>query len=568
MDKTKIVSIKLGANDPTITRQNETNVVRTTKDDYVTYGEDDLQFQYLININTYSPTQSAVISQLTRMVYGEGLNDPSVISEKDLRKLVSDFVSFNNGSLQVLQNADEDQKHLPVNYLRPRKLQEGETEITTYGFLTDWTSANHPTPYPAWKKGTKEKISIYYFRPYAPNEFYFALPTYQAGLTYMEQEMLMAETMLNDIKTGFSPSFVLNFNNGTATPEERKQHTKEIEKTLAGKEGKRFITSYNDHRDAAATIESVQHEGVAERYTQALENAQSQIIKVNGISSPVVLGLPTSNGFSSTADELREAKIRFINDKVKPIQQFLADGLNEITGRTDLEFLNDTAGEEDEVIEDEDSTDIAEQNLEENSSFDMLISLGTDSLEGYELFNEGKVEDDESNDEILQILSDEFKPNKTFLERINLVGTGKATPTRDSEQDNENYAVRYRYKGSHGSERAFCKAMTKANRIYRKEDIVRMADQKVNPGFGKNGTDKYDIWLYKGGGLLSDEFPGGTCRHYWGREIYLKSGTGDKRKANLNRKISVAEARRQGFRPESNNRKVGTTPHSNYTSRN
>ena len=59
--------------------------------------------------------------------------------------------------------------------------------------------------------------------------------------------------------------------------------------------------------------------------------------------------------------------------------------------------------------------------------------------------------------------------------------------------------------------------MTRANKIYRKEDIIRMENKAVNPGWGLGGADTYSIWLYKGGG---------NCHHRWIRETYKYVGEG------------------------------------------
>jgi hypothetical protein len=66
----------------------------------------------------------------------------------------------------------------------------------------------------------------------------------------------------------------------------------------------------------------------------------------------------------------------------------------------------------------------------------------------------------------------------------------------------------------------------KAGKVYRKEDIVLAGSKVVNAGFGANGADTYDIFLYKGGV---------NCKHYWERKIYLRKN---------NKSISVNEARR------------------------
>jgi len=47
-----------------------------------------------------------------------------------------------------------------------------------------------------------------------------------------------------------------------------------------------------------------------------------------------------------------------------------------------------------------------------------------------------------------------------------------------------------------------------AGKLYRKEDIDKMASVAVNKGFGEFGSDTYDIFKYKGGA---------RCHHKWQR---------------------------------------------------
>ena len=142
------------------------------------------------------------------------------------------------------------------------------------------------------------------------------------------------------------------------------------------------------------------------------------------------------------------------------------------------------------------------------------------------------------------------------------VSIGRANPNAKSSQDNEDIAIRYRYVGNPNPQRAFCKKMMRANRLYRKEDILKMGTRVVNEGFGAKGTNDapYSIWLYKGGGLRSKNFPQGTCRHAWNREIYLKRADG-KGKVESSEKISTSEARRKGYKVPTNENIVSIKPH-------
>ena len=71
----------------------------------------------------------------------------------------------------------------------------------------------------------------------------------------------------------------------------------------------------------------------------------------------------------------------------------------------------------------------------------------------------------------------------------------------------------YRYAGPSG-QRFFCRALKGLNKIYTREDITRM--NRLNPGFGPNGSNSYSIFEYKGGP---------NCQHYWEELVQFQDGT-------------------------------------------
>jgi hypothetical protein len=82
----------------------------------------------------------------------------------------------------------------------------------------------------------------------------------------------------------------------------------------------------------------------------------------------------------------------------------------------------------------------------------------------------------------------------------------------DSEQDNKYFKILYEYAPDKVSEnsRKFCKALAGSGKLFRKEDLV---NSNMNPGFGPDGAESYNIFLYKGGV---------GCQHYWKKKIFLK----------------------------------------------
>ncbi len=132
----------------------------------------------------------------------------------------------------------------------------------------------------------------------------------------------------------------------------------------------------------------------------------------------------------------------------------------------------------------------------------------TELLEHYDIVWEGEAEVEDG------------LPVVEMNETLNFaVSSGLNFPYTTSQhdvKDNENFVlVRYRYAGRSAPQRDFCKLMMSEKKVYRKEDILQMGYQPVNPGFGPNGDDTYSIWLYKGGA---------NCKHFWSRVVYLRKG--------------------------------------------
>ena len=164
----------------------------------------------------------------------------------------------------------------------------------------------------------------------------------------------------------------------------------------------------------------------------------------------------------------------------------------------------------------------------------------------------------------MEELDEEIKKLNTKKESLlskvwNFATTGTARPNAKSEQDGQNedgvkFKVRYQYaplKASSNS-REFCQKMVTAKKIYRKEDIQQMSQRAVNAGWGLNGADTYDIWLYKGGG---------DCHHFWMRKTYMAKGTKVKPDVgNPNAEVSVNKAKKEGFKPQVNEKEVAMRP--------
>jgi len=203
-----------------------------------------------------------------------------------------------------------------------------------------------------------------------------------------------------------------------------------------------------------------------------------------------------------------------------------------------------------------------------------IDEYGEDMPDDWELVDEEVVDGEHQDFNFEQVL------NEAANEKLELASTGTARPNARSSQDGTNrsdndfYKVRYVYTKDNflkqeGETREFCRLMMAAKKIYRKEDIVRLNDIAVNPGWGPRGAATYSIWLadqvddcckslknnklqlYKGGG---------NCHHFWLRQIYKTSLRGAKSKINSSQLISYTKARSEGFTAEKNDNLVARPP--------
>ena len=569
------------------------DIIEKSSKEYVSYGADNNYFQYLIDRYNGSPTNNAIINGISQMIYGRGLDAlnsnkkpgqyAQMISlfKKDMvRKVCYDLKLMGQCAIQVIYSKDRKTiaqvEHIPVENLRAEKCND-KGEIEAYYYSDNWTKVKNISStlkIPAFGF-SKENIEIIYVKPYRAGYKYYSSPDYAGGLQYAELEQERSNYHLNNILNGLAPSMLINFNNGTPNAEERQMlENRILEKFSGSSAAGKFILAFNDNPESAATIEPIQLSDAHNQYQFLSDESSKKVMVAHRVVSPMLLGIKDNSGLGNNADELRTASTLMDNTVIRPFQTLLIDAFDTILAYnqislklyfktlqplefTDLENVQDseTMEEETGVKLSEESRSLIEKRLKD---------IGQDESEllaDYDLVHEAEVDYD-LEDELDEIVNELNKPkDDTLLSKVlKFAKVGKATPYRDSEQDGTSkkkgqedveFLVRYKYtkapgKSKTGEQRDFCFEMEKANKVYRKEDVLEMKSLELNPGFGKDGVEEYSIWLYKGGP---------RCEHRWTRKLYAR-----KDGRSLGNAISTTQAIKRGFRPESNNRKVSIAP--------
>ena len=542
-------------------------VVEVHNKEWVLYlcGDDNQDyFESLIEKYLGSPTNARCINGISDMIYGRGLDATDsaerpemyakmklLFQPREIRRLVNDYKLLGQGALQLIYNKNKTAivkvLHFPMETLRAEKATDGR--IKAYYYHPKWSEIKRnekPKRIPTFGNGTKsEQIELFVIKPYKSGFYYYSPTDYNGCLQYCELEEEVANYHINNIQQGLQPSLMVNFNNGIPNEEtqeliERRIYEKFSGSTNAGK----FILTFNESAEDQATIDPIHLPDAHAQYQFLADESREKIMLGHGIVSPILLGIKDNTGFGNNAEELRTASILMDNIVIRPFQQALIDGLNEILAFnniqlnlyfvtlqpiefTELDNISTKVKREEETGEKLSSQDLSDEEF--SDLYEQLEELGEVISDDWEIVHREKVTDD--NEEF------DFK-------RLARVKESDAKPSKSSVQDNKGYKVRYAYMPMRNSadSREFCRNMeslTSKEIVFRKEDVNMMSFRGINKELGHKKKN-YSLFKFKGGV---------NCHHFWERRVYKKKD-----------RVSEDEALKDGYKAPNNPEEVPIRP--------
>ena len=317
--------------------------------DWISYGDDNNYFQYLIDRYNGSPTNNAAINGIAEMIYGKGLDAveskekaseyeemKSLLTKKVIKKICYDYKMMGQAAIQVIYSKDRKKiaqiEHIPVETLRAEKCDENG-DITGYYYSNDWSKTKTKEQLiriPSFGF-SKEAIEILYIKPYRAGFYYYSPVDYQGGLQYAELEEEIANYHINNIQNGLAPSMLINFNNGIPTEEQRDEIEHSIQEKFSGSSNAgKFILAFNDSKELSATIEPVILSDAHQQYQFLSDESMKKVMVSHRIVSPMLVGIKDSSGLGNNAEELETASILMDNTVIRPMQLTILDELEKI----------------------------------------------------------------------------------------------------------------------------------------------------------------------------------------------------------------------------------------------
>jgi hypothetical protein len=505
--------------------------------------------------------------------------------DNEVRKACMDLKIQGGFALEVVYSIDRTTiakvRHCPFENIRSAEVDNDE-KVNFYYYSKDWADKScKPELVRCFnpEDAVDHPVQILYVKPFSPGSYYYPKPDYIGSIDYIELDKEIGKYHINNIKNGLAPSFSIHFKNGVPTQEERFKIRNDIETQLSGATNAgKFIVTYSDSPDRKPDFEPFPLSDAHNQYQFLSEEVVAKIMVGHRVTNPMLFGVMVSGKLGSglelaTSDEI------FTEDVIEPYQKIVEEALSSIftaagtpcevhlqahgaeEANVDISYTGAQITSAIEVISKvrtgeltiPQATEIlvamlgfdremAEQMFYNVDKLPALPSAETELSEHVDLNIDAAdwlIEQGEEMDEDEWELIDErpFDPDTEAVHDAlwTFAYVPSSKPQASSEMDNDIIKVRYTYDGSKSPEREFCRKMMSAKRVYRKEDIVGpyypeqlggASSRAVNPGFGPNGTDTYDLLLFKGGP---------QCKHRWIRRTYLKRN---------NKRVSVNEARR------------------------
>ena len=311
---------------------------------YVKWGEDNNFPDYLFELFKNSSQMAAIILQMKNYVLGNGItsnfhlkivNRKLETFENFIDKLVFDYLLYGGFAFQIIKNKLNqiaELNHLDFKYIR---VDEDETKVF---FSKDWDKGRRtPLVYDRWDINSNSSNSVFYFKGFLTRECY-PMPFYISCLTSLEISTQIGDFHLNNLLNGFSPSCIINFNNGSNISEDVQDEIEDAvkEKFCGTENASKILLSFNDDLTHKTTFERLADDGMIDKYNNLQQTTEKDIFRAFRMNK-LLLGDGSDNtGFNKQA--YLESFALYNKSVIEPIQREIEGVLDISLGKGSVKF--------------------------------------------------------------------------------------------------------------------------------------------------------------------------------------------------------------------------------------
>jgi phage portal protein BeeE len=304
--------------------------------EFISWGVDNQFVNELYLLTDASPIHNACIRSKVDNAVGQGYTTDYRINQRQtindiIQQIYFEFIVTGNVFLEIIWKQDRAEGisgfHLiPSRYMRLGKPKELGGDVEKYYYCRDWANwrkagivefLNGPDP-----KSTSRQIV--HIKSYQSGYDFYGAPSWLSVINDVRLNHAITVFNLANLNNGCSPNLWVHFN--VPAPDSQNEQTQilqNIENRYMGAENAgRVIVSYGEEgqKPDITQIQSNVEDGY---FSNIFELVQKQILSGHKIVSPSLIGLPSPQGFSSSADELQMAQKLFMATSIIPMQKFM-----------------------------------------------------------------------------------------------------------------------------------------------------------------------------------------------------------------------------------------------------
>ena len=331
------------------------------------WGANNLAPDFLISLGqTRSATHSAILQRKTRMIAGNGWEEPTTKEGReflanirgshhldDLALLnASDNEFLNHFALIVRWNKDKtnigaidfvpagkvriglkkDQFWISNDWKNHKKQENKPRELTEFSRKLP---RNFDTLKPAEKK--MHLNQIIFAKEMQIGTDTYSKPTYAAGMNWILADAAIASFTLNMVKKNFAGGYHINIATGIPDADERKDFKDNFVGQYGGEEGNSIVITFSDGEEEAPNFNALPSTGNENIYNETEKRASENIFKVHEVTNPQLFGVrvPGELGGRSELQESLEIQQAVYTDQRQEAVEKVYNRLAKINGVTE-----------------------------------------------------------------------------------------------------------------------------------------------------------------------------------------------------------------------------------------
>jgi len=366
---------------------------------YVSWGENNLYPQYLIELLNKSAKHRAITETKAQMIGGNEWNKDnlsqeaiSFIKNKNSRYDLDEIlarVAFDlevHGSFALNVIWSKDRKSIAqVDYVDVATMRislDKNREEDGYVVCRDWVNYRKFTPvkYPKFSSVDRSHASqILYIKTYSPGCEYYTVPSYVGANNWIELEFEISQFHLSSVQSGFTPGMVINFSQGIPSEEEMDDVVKRIKSEYAGSaNGGKVLITFSDGKDNSPIITPIELNSSDKRFIELNKNVTEGIMAGHRVVNPALFGIKTQGELGGSKDIVDYLNI-FNAEYVIPRQKLIEKTFNKLlrqNGVTDKLLVNKFQLELEVQTSTADILAVLQSGISDDQKRQVLITIG------------------------------------------------------------------------------------------------------------------------------------------------------------------------------------------------